>query len=47
MAVCNIGGAVVGTRLAMQKGAGFVRVLFLILLVVLIGKLGYDVLHQG
>lgn len=47
MALCNIGGAVVGTRLAMQKGAGFVRVLFLILLVALIGKLGYDVLHQG
>lgn len=44
MAVCNMLGAVVGTRLAIRNGTAFVRVLFLILLVVLIGKLGYDIL---
>ncbi len=43
MAVCNMLGAVVGTRLAIRNGTAFVRVLFLVLLVVLIGKLGYDI----
>lgn len=44
MAVCNMLGAAAGTRIAISRGVGFVRVLFLILLVVLIGKLGYDIL---
>lgn len=43
MAVCNILGAVSGTWLAIHKGAGFIRALFLFLLVILIAKLGYDV----
>lgn len=42
MAVCNIAGAIVGTRLAMSKGTGFVRTLFLLLVTVLICKLGWD-----
>src|SRR5690606_13427842 len=46
MAICNILGAVSGTWLAVHKGSGFIRGLFLLLLVVLIAKLGYDVLSE-
>lgn len=42
MAASNMAGAMVGSYLAMKKGAGFVRVLFLILTSVLIVKLGWD-----
>ena len=43
MAAANIVGAVAGTWLAMHKGAGFVRVLFLVLVTALIMKLGYEI----
>ena len=43
MAACNILGALTGTWIAVRRGSGFVRVLFLFLLVTLIIKLGYDV----
>jgi hypothetical protein len=42
MAVCNIAGSWVGSHMAIRKGSGFVRTLFLILLVFLIGKFAYD-----
>lgn len=42
MALFNMAGAVVGSRLAIARGAGFVRALFLVLLLALIGKLAYD-----
>ncbi|WP_196782634.1 sulfite exporter TauE/SafE family protein [Chromobacterium paludis] len=45
MAAANMAGAVVGTRLAMKNGAGFVRVLFLLLTSVLICKLAWDMLR--
>ena len=44
MAVFNIAGAVVGTRLALRHGSGFVRWVFLAVSTVLIGKFGYDTL---
>ena len=44
MAACNVAGSLVGTRLALKGGAGFVRVLFLLLLCVLIGKFAWDLL---
>lgn len=47
MAVCNVAGSLVGTRLALRGGAGFVRVLFLMLLAVLIGKFAYDMWGAG
>jgi len=40
MAACNIGGALVGTRLAMWGGTGFVRKLFLVVVGLLIIKTG-------
>lgn len=42
MAACNVLGALTGTWVAVHKGSGFIRVLFLVLLVILIAKLGYD-----
>ncbi|MEQ6290153.1 sulfite exporter TauE/SafE family protein [Vogesella sp. GCM10023246] len=45
MAVCNVAGALTGSWLAMRKGAGFVRGLFLVLVTVLICKLAWDMLR--
>ena len=42
MAVFNIGGSLVGTRLAMKHGSSFVRKLFLFVVSALILKTGYD-----
>jgi uncharacterized membrane protein YfcA len=46
MAASNVLGAFVGTQVAIRRGAGFVRLLFLVLLLVLIGKLAYDIFHH-
>ncbi|WP_249412468.1 sulfite exporter TauE/SafE family protein [Micromonospora endophytica] len=42
MAVCNIAGAVVGARMALRRGSGFVRVVLLVVVLALVGRLGYD-----
>lgn len=42
MAVCNIAGSLIGTRLALRGGASFVRVIFLLVVGVLILKTGKD-----
>jgi hypothetical protein len=42
MAACQICGSLVGTRLALKHGSGFVRKLFLIVVSLLILKTGYD-----
>jgi uncharacterized membrane protein YfcA len=42
MAACQIGGSLVGTRLALKHGSGFVRKLFLVVVSLLILKTGYD-----
>ncbi|WP_328534364.1 TSUP family transporter [Micromonospora zamorensis] len=42
MAVCNIAGAVLGARMALRRGSGFVRVVLLVVVVALVAKLGYD-----
>ena len=42
MAVCNIVGAMVGARMALRRGSGFVRVVLLVVVFALVGKLGYD-----
>jgi uncharacterized membrane protein YfcA len=41
MAVCQVGGSLVGTRLALKHGTGFVRKLFLVVVAVLIVKTAY------
>jgi hypothetical protein len=42
MAVCNVAGSVIGTRLAIRHGSGFVRQIFLFVVSALILKTGYD-----
>lgn len=43
MAVANITGSLVGVRLALKYGSGFIRILFLILVSILICRLGYQI----
>lgn len=42
MAICNVAGSLVGTRLAIKHGSGFVRKLFLVVVSALILKTSYD-----
>ncbi|SCG38926.1 sulfite exporter TauE/SafE family protein [Micromonospora humi] len=42
MAVCNVAGAAVGARMALRRGAGFVRVVLLVVVLALVARLGYD-----
>lgn len=46
MAVCNVLGSIVGARLAILKGSGFVRVLFLIVVIVTIIRYAYDIFYR-
>lgn len=43
MAACNVAGSLLGTRMAIRRGAGFVRGMFLVVVGLLILKLGWDV----
>ncbi len=45
MAGFNVAGASVGSRLAISRGSGFVRRVFLLVAAVLIAKFGYDTFH--
>ena len=42
MALCNVGGSLLGTRLAVAKGSRFVRVLFLVVLSGIIVRFAWD-----
>jgi uncharacterized protein len=42
MAVANVVGSLMGTRLAMKHGSGFVRVMFIVVVSALILKTSYD-----
>lgn len=42
MALCNIAGSLIGTGLAIRNGSGFVRKVFLVVVVALILKTAYD-----
>lgn len=42
MAVCNIVGAQLGSKLAIRHGSGFVRRVFLVMTMLLIAKIGWD-----
>ena len=43
MAVSNVAGSVVGVRMALKYGSGFIRILFLILVTLLILRLSYQI----
>lgn len=47
MAAANVAGAVAGTRMALRGGTPLIRKLFLVLVIVLIGKMGWDLLHSS
>jgi uncharacterized membrane protein YfcA len=42
MAVCGVCGSILGTRIAIKKGTGFVRKFFLLIVCALILKTSYD-----
>ncbi len=42
MAVCNVGGAVLGSHMALRNGAGFVRVVLLVVVVAMVVRLGWQ-----
>jgi uncharacterized membrane protein YfcA len=44
MMLCNMAGSFLGSRMAMLRGSGFVRVVFLLVVSALILRFGYDVL---
>ena len=44
MAIANVIGSLLGTWLALKHGAGFVRVVFMVVVGALILKTGYDAL---
>ena len=43
MAVFNIAGSVIGSKMAIKKGNGFIRVFFLVIVTIMIIRYGYDV----
>lgn len=43
MAAFNVAGSLLGSRLAIAKGSGFVRVLFIIIVTALIARFGWDI----
>lgn len=47
MAICNVLGSLAGSRLAILKGNQFVRKLFLLVILALILRLGYEMLAAG
>ena len=46
MAVCNIVGGIIGSRMAMAKGSQFVRVIFLVVVVGVILRYSYDIIQE-
>ena len=44
MALCNVLGAAIGTRLAIAKGSRFVRIFFLVIVCALIAKLAQSII---
>ena len=46
MAVANVAGSLLGVKMALKYGSGFIRVLFLILVSILICRLGYQMITQ-
>jgi uncharacterized membrane protein YfcA len=46
MAVCNVAGSLLGSRLALRRGSGFVRVLFIVVVGALIARFAYDIFRS-
>lgn len=46
MAVCNMAGGLIGSRLALSKGNDFIRKFFLLVICILIVRYAYDVFYK-
>lgn len=46
MAVANVAGSIIGVKMALKYGSGFIRILFLILVTILIFRLAYQMLFM-
>lgn len=47
LAIANVGGSYLGSRMAIARGTTFIRVVFLVVVIALIGKLGVDVWNEN
>jgi len=47
LGAANIAGSYLGSRMAISRGSGFIRVVFLCIVIVLIAKLGVDVWNEN
>lgn len=47
MSVFNIIGSAIGSKIALKKGNGFVRIIFLVIVFIMILRYGYDVFLKG
>jgi uncharacterized membrane protein YfcA len=47
MSVFNIVGSIVGSKIALRKGNGFVRIIFLVIVSIMILRYGYDVFFKS
>ncbi|MFB4353131.1 TSUP family transporter [Microbacterium sp. LS_15] len=47
LAIANVAGSYLGSRMAISRGAMFIRVVFLLVVVALIAKLGVDVWNEN
>ncbi|PRA82086.1 TSUP family transporter [Microbacterium sp. MYb66] len=47
LAVANVAGSYLGSRMAISKGTTFIRVVFLVVVIALIAKLGVDVWNEN
>lgn len=45
LAVANVVGAQIGARMAISRGSGFVRIVLLVVVVGMVGKLAFDMIH--
>lgn len=43
MAICNVTGNILGSKMALKKGNGFIRVIFLVIVTLLILRYAYDI----
>lgn len=43
LAVCNMSGNFIGSRLAIKKGNGFIRIIFLVIVMLMIARYGWDI----
>ncbi|WP_372744835.1 sulfite exporter TauE/SafE family protein [Lutibacter sp.] len=46
MAICNITGNIIGTRLALKRGNQFVRTIFLVIVTLMIARYAYDIFFK-